>query len=161
MTLKFNCKKCGKKIIVQFLKKGETTKCRSCGAQNVIPEDAVETSKKPTYKVVKPIREEAKGEARGATQKQKLEKYKKNEGMGIGLGMPLIIFGSILARTGTVELGVIVNIIGAVLFIWGCCSWMKRKGYSSAWGLLGIFFIVGLIILACFPDRYKGIQQRD
>lgn len=89
-----------------------------------------------------------------------LEEYKKKAGKGIGWGIPIIVFAHILARSGTGGLATIISIVGAVLFIWGCCSWMKGKGYSSAWGLLGIFFIVGLIILAYFLIDTKELNKR-
>lgn len=47
MPLKFNCQDCGENIIVKFLKVGGTAKCRACGAENVVPETAVETPEEP------------------------------------------------------------------------------------------------------------------
>jgi len=38
--LKFNCPKCGKPIIVKFLKVGEIAKCHNCGAEVSVPTDA-------------------------------------------------------------------------------------------------------------------------
>lgn len=49
MALKFKCSNCDEDIIVRFLSVGETAKCRSCGAENVVPETAVETNQKPDY----------------------------------------------------------------------------------------------------------------
>lgn len=34
----FVCQRCGKDIVVEHLGPGETVKCRSCGAENVVPE---------------------------------------------------------------------------------------------------------------------------
>ncbi|MDP8239501.1 MAG: hypothetical protein P9X24_10460 [Candidatus Hatepunaea meridiana] len=52
MPLKFYCKECGSEIIVKYLKVDEMTKCRSCGAENDIPELAVETDKEPSFSTV-------------------------------------------------------------------------------------------------------------
>jgi len=47
MALEFKCQNCGTDIIVKFVKVGETARCRSCGAENVVPETAVETDQEP------------------------------------------------------------------------------------------------------------------
>ncbi|HDS01454.1 MAG TPA: DUF4328 domain-containing protein [candidate division Zixibacteria bacterium] len=40
MALEFTCIRCGNKIIVKYIRKGEIAVCRSCGAKNVVPETA-------------------------------------------------------------------------------------------------------------------------
>jgi len=49
MGYKFKCQKCGNDIIVKYCTIGEPVQCKSCGASNVVPEDAIETTKKPEY----------------------------------------------------------------------------------------------------------------
>ena len=49
MALKFRCSDCDEDIITKFLKVGEIAKCRSCGAENLVSETAVETDQKPDY----------------------------------------------------------------------------------------------------------------
>jgi hypothetical protein len=44
---------------------------------------------------------------------------------------------------------------GLVLFIWGCTSYSKGKGYHLGWGFLGLLSLLGLIILALLPDKHK------
>jgi hypothetical protein len=39
----------------------------------------------------------------------------------------------------------------------GAASYMKRKGYSGWFGLLGLILLLGLIILAFFPNRMTDI----
>ena len=41
----------------------------------------------------------------------------------------------------------------ALPFIYGCCYYSKAKGRHAAWGLLGFFTLLGLIILVCLKDR--------
>ncbi len=43
MPLKFECSSCHKPIIVKFLTFGETAKCRDCGAEVVVPDNAVDS----------------------------------------------------------------------------------------------------------------------
>jgi predicted RNA-binding Zn-ribbon protein involved in translation (DUF1610 family) len=47
MALKFKCRECGEHIITKFLKVGEVAKCRNCGAENVVPENALRTDEEP------------------------------------------------------------------------------------------------------------------
>ena len=49
MALKFKCPDCGEYIITKFLKVGEVAKCRNCGAENVVPENALETNEEPKH----------------------------------------------------------------------------------------------------------------
>lgn len=42
MPRKFFCEKCNKEIIVQYLKTGETAKCKWCNAEVIVPENAIE-----------------------------------------------------------------------------------------------------------------------
>ncbi|HEX7319902.1 MAG TPA: hypothetical protein VF399_06055 [bacterium] len=55
MSLKFNCPACGKPIIVAYLKKGETVRCKNCNADAVIPDNAVETGEQPEYLASLPV----------------------------------------------------------------------------------------------------------
>ncbi len=47
MALKFRCRECGEYITTKFLKAGEVAKCRNCGAENVVPENALRTDEEP------------------------------------------------------------------------------------------------------------------
>lgn len=49
MTTQFKCGHCGKEIIIKFLKIGEKAKCRNCGFETIIPEDALQTNDEPEY----------------------------------------------------------------------------------------------------------------
>lgn len=51
--------------------------------------------------------------------------------------------------------GLIVMLIATGVFIWGCCEYAVGKGYERFVGALGIFSLIGLIILAVMPDRNK------
>ena len=68
MALKFKCPACGEYIITQFLKVGEVAKCRNCGTEVVVPENASGTDEEPKYTsstVTKPeMVEKPKGKVR-------------------------------------------------------------------------------------------------
>ena len=40
---------------------------------------------------------------------------------------------------------------GIAIYVWGCCLLASSKGYSRAWGLLGLTSCLGLVLLALFP----------
>ena len=82
-----------------------------------------------------------------------LAKHKRLSNIGIGLG---IIVSIISILTGVLWLSFLLGLAGTVLFIWGCCQYSMAKGYGWGWGLLGIWWLFGLIILFFFPDRHKS-----
>jgi len=89
-----------------------------------------------------------------------LAEYKRKANIGVGIGLVLQIMGNILIgpkeAVGSAPLvGLIALMAGPVFFIWGCMSYSKGKGHHSAWGLLGLLSIIGLIVLALFRDKHK------
>jgi len=89
-----------------------------------------------------------------------IEEYRMRTIIGVGLGIIALIIGFYLSYY--VHIGIvlwfaaIVIYSGFLLFIWGLWNYAKGKGYKGAWGLLGLLFIFGFVILALFPDRKKG-----
>lgn len=53
MALKFHCENCGEDIAVRFLKVGEATDCKSCGASNAVPESAEDISPEAAESIIK------------------------------------------------------------------------------------------------------------
>jgi len=89
--------------------------------------------------------------------------YKRKTNIGIGLAF-VTFFAAILINS--LSESQIVSVFAYVLmtsvmplWIFGICCYAKGKGYHGAWGLLGVFTLIGLIILACFPDRHKSISE--
>lgn len=87
-----------------------------------------------------------------------LKEYKNKTNIGVGLGLVGQVGGQMLLSENLI-FGFLLMIIGIILFIWGCCSYAKGKGYNSALGLLGLISVVGLIILAILPDKNKEEKQ--
>ena len=44
---------------------------------------------------------------------------------------------------------------GWVMLVVGLCYYALAKGYSKWLGLLGLLSCIGLVVLACLPDRTK------
>jgi hypothetical protein len=82
-----------------------------------------------------------------------------NAETGVLGGIVLMFVGSGLSQQGP-ELflfGTAVSLGGWGLMIAGAVNYMKWKGYSGWFGLLGLMLLPGLIILACFPNRMKDL----
>ena len=45
---------------------------------------------------------------------------------------------------------------GAILWIMGLCYYAMAKGYRASLGLLGLFSLIGLLILFVLPDKTKS-----
>jgi hypothetical protein len=95
-----------------------------------------------------------------------LKEFKAKTYIGIGCGIFLTYFlYAVEPKIGSGFLvslvGLGLSILGMVLFIWGCCCYVRGKGHHGAWGLLGFFFIPGLIILSFFRDMHKKGRKED
>ncbi|HWE96803.1 MAG TPA: hypothetical protein VG269_22775 [Tepidisphaeraceae bacterium] len=97
-----------------------------------------------------------------------LPEYKTKANLGIGVGIVCIILAVVLGLNavsgGTVNgtlmmLAMLVRLVGAIFFIYGCCMYAKGKGYHPAMGLLGLLFLIGLIVLVVLPDKTKQQAQ--
>jgi hypothetical protein len=65
------------------------------------------------------------------------------------------------------QLGLLVELAGMGLFLWGCCSYTKGKGYHPALGLLGLLICspavtpmglvnsISILVLIFLPDKHK------
>jgi hypothetical protein len=86
--------------------------------------------------------------------------HKKNTNAGIGLGILLQFAGGVINSQGGawIALGIVVTLLGAAAFIWGCMNYAEGKGHSKWLGLLGLLSCVGLIILVMLPDHYVGAK---
>ncbi len=77
--------------------------------------------------------------------------------LGIVGGIVIMLLGGAIVQQGRelLLLGLPFWLGGWALFIWGCASYMRWKGYSGWFGLFGFLMVPGLVILACFPNRRK------
>jgi len=87
-----------------------------------------------------------------------LKEYKRRTNIGVGIGWLIMLIGSAQARShpSAPFFGLCVLLIGAALFIWGCVQYSKGKGHSGYWGALGLFWLLGLVVLVFLPDRHKA-----
>jgi len=90
-----------------------------------------------------------------------LSQYKRNTNIGVGLGILVFPIGKWLMYSQTpivVLLGLLVWLAGVSLLVWGCGQYAKGKGYSPYWGLLGVLYIIGFVVLFFFPNRNKVVK---
>jgi hypothetical protein len=91
-----------------------------------------------------------------------LSEYKRTTNIGIGAGFVLVLIGKYLAMSqpgsaGT--LGWVIVLVGLGFFVWGSSQYAKAKGLSPYWGILGLFYILGFVILFLLPDRHKAASS--
>ena len=84
-----------------------------------------------------------------------LPQNKTNTNIGVGVGLVLQVVGNILSRRGMGLVGLLLGIVGVVLFVWGCMNYAEGKGHSKWLGLLGLLSCLGLLILIILPDHHK------
>ena len=89
-----------------------------------------------------------------------LPENKTKTNIGVGAGILLQVAGRFLvARSqGTSIIGVVLLVVGAIFFVWGCMNYAEGKGHSKWFGLLGLLSILGLIILVFLPDHHKATR---
>lgn len=86
--------------------------------------------------------------------------YRKNTKAGLITGIVLQFAGRQLISSGSEVPGMVLALLGAVLFIWGCMSFAQGKGYSKWFGLLGMLSCLGLLILELMEDRHPQPEEK-
>lgn len=83
-----------------------------------------------------------------------IEDQAKQSNFYVLVGLAMHVIGSFLIRQeGIAFVGGLFLVIGSISFLWGCCCYAKGKGYHALVGLLGLFWLLGLIVLVVLPDR--------
>src|SRR5713101_7361664 len=82
-------------------------------------------------------------------------------GMMFGGGM---VGGYLSYGAGESSLPIIVAAIiwlpGFCFFMWGCVNLARAKGHSGWFGLVGLLFILGLILLVLLEDKSKVNSEK-
>lgn len=86
-----------------------------------------------------------------------LQEYKGKTNLFVGLGLVINILAMyVLPRYVGAGIVLPVLLVGTALFIAGCCFYATGKGHHGAWGVLGLFSIIGLLVLICMTDKHKN-----
>ena len=82
---------------------------------------------------------------------------KKSVYIGISSGFILQVVGIFVESPIGMNdaLSAILFISGYFLLIWSCWLYAREKGYSGAWRLLGLFGLLGFVILFFLKDKSK------
>ncbi len=83
-------------------------------------------------------------------------KTKANIGVGVGIVLQLAaeLVPSRIGDAGKI-FALILMLVGAVFFVWGCMNYADGKDHSRWLGFLGLLSCIGLIILIFLPDHHK------
>ena len=92
-----------------------------------------------------------------------VDALKSRANLGVAGGIIVMLAGSGIARGGEDGFltGSIVFLGGWGWFIWGCANYMRLKGYSAWFGLFGYLLLLGILILACFPNKRQRTLAGD
>jgi hypothetical protein len=98
----------------------------------------------------------------------RVESFKSSANFGVACGIILMFAGSAITQKFTAQemaggllVGSLVAVGGWAWLIWGCVNYMRWKGYSGWFGFFGYLLLVGLIIVACFPNRRRSAGQKQ
>ena len=75
---------------------------------------------------------------------------------GTILGRILLTIGSNISSVPLSLFGFVVMLGCLGFFVWGCGIYAQAKGYSRNLGWLAFLSLIGILILALLPDRYKN-----
>ena len=90
-----------------------------------------------------------------------IKKYETNIILLLLAGFILFIITVNIKTISDFESSKILNylrLFSLSLMCLGCMYLAKSKGYHGAWGFLGLIWVIGPIIIAFFPDKYKDHQ---
>ena len=76
------------------------------------------------------------------------------------IGIVGAVIGTLIAPTGAMihiayglGLGMLLYLVGLLIVVLALGYYARAKGRSVAWGLLGLFFVIGLLVVLLLPDR--------
>jgi Dolichyl-phosphate-mannose-protein mannosyltransferase len=76
---------------------------------------------------------------------------KKKSIISIGLAVLLMVQGFLLQAAQS-EVGLMVRIIGGILWIWGIANYAEAKGYSIFFGAFLSLTLIGVVVLPVLPE---------
>jgi hypothetical protein len=84
---------------------------------------------------------------------------KKTTNIGVGIGLALTLAGQGLLKSAETAgtspgLGLVLFLVGAAFFVWGCGQYAQAKGHHAIVGVLGLLWIIGLVALYALPDNH-------
>jgi hypothetical protein len=89
--------------------------------------------------------------------------YKRKSVTGLSIGLTLFIGGCGLAYADILPRGLVVLLIfgGIPIYLWGCASLARAKGYSLAilvTAFLGLIF--PMVVLLVLPDKQRHYRRQ-
>ncbi len=76
----------------------------------------------------------------------------------ISLGFGLQLIGAFLQSSASYRLAPFLLCASAGLLYFGCSELAEGKGWSSAWGWLGVLGLPGVIIVLCLKDHFRNVH---
>jgi hypothetical protein len=94
-------------------------------------------------------------------ERERAASYLAQAQKGVIGGFVLMLLASSIGRQGGPYLLCSLPVVagGWALFVWGCCGYMKWKGYSARYGLFGLLLLFGLAVLVFFPNKQEPYRE--
>lgn len=73
----------------------------------------------------------------------------------------VLVFASRPIFNQSMALGIVLSVVGTILWFWGLGEYSKSKGYSPVMAALGLLSCIGLLILIVIPNKYMIAPQAD
>ncbi|MCX6831942.1 MAG: DUF4328 domain-containing protein [candidate division Zixibacteria bacterium] len=165
MNTKFRCGACDHEMVVQFLKPGEVAKCKACGADSVVPADAVAADGTPPKgQVVKPLSQQAE-----AARAPVIPVILTSEGLGsivtilfwVSVVISLVEFFVVLAAFGTGGTESALATFGRFTQQSSPSNWTAlTSGTQLLYGLMLLFGLISLVIALVWMYRvHKDLDK--
>jgi DNA-directed RNA polymerase subunit RPC12/RpoP len=161
MPLKFNCDRCGREIVVKYLRKGEVAKCRACGIEMLVPESAVETGEEPSLlKHIRESRDEPAGEEKADENPFPLAPFSS----GRPRSRILILFVVIAILLAAASIGSTYSQIrlvhkvekeGGVTLQEAEANWTRQEGIFLL--KIGLLVAISLLLMVWIHRVYKNL----
>lgn len=152
MPLKFTCPNCQKEIILQYLSQGQIARCRFCGTEVPVPEDAEEITTEQAVEYAEKLHSEGQLPQIDSDQRPHLKPSHRRK-----VGFLRVIAWCILI--GGIFLGLIMIIGGIALLYEGE---MGTEGIGMGVGIMiqavAIFGI--LLVVAMMAESLIDIQEK-
>ena len=79
----------------------------------------------------------------------------KYRNKALTFGVPGVALQLVGGAIGVPVLGWLIAAVGTVMLCFALSFWAKAKGRSIAWGALGFFPFVGVLVLALIGDEHE------
>lgn len=152
MPMKFTCPNCHKDIIIQFIERGQIARCRHCGAEVPVPEDAEVITTEQAVEYADRLRAEGKLPQIDSGYPLRLRPTERRK-----VGFLRVIAWSILI--GGIFLGIMM-LIGGILLMYEGEAGPEAMGMGIGLMIQAVAIFGVLLVIAMMAESLVDIQEK-